>query len=129
MLSQTPNRKSLRGDAYAVEQPEKEQEVIPTVTSMVVADVQGGAMTSLERLDMKVDSPRRGKGSSRPVICTGDISGVSEPVESAWRTSRQPNGPIRYFVQKKKRKISLYTAAKSEQLTKIPVGLKLASTR
>ncbi|XP_059929103.1 VPS10 domain-containing receptor SorCS1-like isoform X1 [Gadus macrocephalus] len=61
-------RKSPRGDAYTVEQPEKEQEVIPTVTSMVVADVQGGAMASLERLDVKMDSPRRGYLPSRTDI-------------------------------------------------------------
>jgi hypothetical protein len=70
LCSQTPNRKSPRGDAYTVEQPEKEQEVIPTVTSMVVADVQGGAMASLERLDVKMDSPRRGKCPSHLVVLT-----------------------------------------------------------
>ena len=117
MLSQTPNRKSLRGDAYAVEQPEKEQEVIPTVTSMVVVDVQVGAMTSLERLDMKVDSPRRGKGSSRPVICTGDISGISEPVESAWPPVEEVSAPKRTDISDilyKKKERFLYIPLQSQ---------------
>jgi len=71
LFLRSPNRKSPGEDTYATEQSEKEQEVIPTVTSMaVVADAQGGAisMTSLEGVDAKLNSPPS-RGIEAPPTC------------------------------------------------------------
>ncbi|XP_071754829.2 VPS10 domain-containing receptor SorCS1-like [Centroberyx gerrardi] len=47
-------------NTYTVEQPDKEQEVIPTVTSLVVPNPEGDIVTSLEHVDIKLDSQSRG---------------------------------------------------------------------
>ncbi|KAM4607451.1 VPS10 domain-containing receptor SorCS1-like [Polymixia lowei] len=52
-------RKILGINTYTAEQPEKEQEVIPTVTSIAVPDPEGDVMTSLEHVDVKLDSQSR----------------------------------------------------------------------
>ncbi|XP_056147392.1 VPS10 domain-containing receptor SorCS1-like [Lampris incognitus] len=46
-------------NTYTAEQPEKEQEVIPTVTSVSVQNAEGDIMTSLEHVDVKLDSQTR----------------------------------------------------------------------
>lgn len=47
-------------NTYTAEQPEKEQEVIPTVTSIDVPNPGGEKSTSLERADAQPDSKSRG---------------------------------------------------------------------
>ncbi|XP_029691212.1 VPS10 domain-containing receptor SorCS1-like isoform X1 [Takifugu rubripes] len=47
-------------NTYTAEQPEKEQEVIPTVTSIDVPNPEGERLTSLERVDAQPDSKSRG---------------------------------------------------------------------
>lgn len=51
-------------NTYTAEQPEKEQEVIPTVTSIAVPDPEGDKMTSLDHVDVQLDS--KSQGSSMP---------------------------------------------------------------
>lgn len=51
-------------NTYTAEQPEKEQEVIPTVTSIAVPDPEGDKLTSLDHVDVQLDSKSR--GSSMP---------------------------------------------------------------
>lgn len=47
-------------NTYTAEQPDKEQEVIPTVTSIAVPNPEGDKLTSLERVDVQLDSKSRG---------------------------------------------------------------------
>ncbi|KAK7901597.1 hypothetical protein WMY93_018366 [Mugilogobius chulae] len=47
-------------NTYTAEQPDKEQEVIPTVTSIAEPDPQGDKLTSLDRVDVHLDSKSRG---------------------------------------------------------------------
>lgn len=47
-------------NTYTAEQPEKEQEVIPTVTSIDVPNPEGDKMTSLDHADVQLDSKSRG---------------------------------------------------------------------
>lgn len=51
-------------NTYTAEQPEKEQEVIPTVTSIDVPNPEGERLTSLERVDAQPDSKSRGINAS-----------------------------------------------------------------
>ncbi|KAM9848025.1 VPS10 domain-containing receptor SorCS1-like [Aulostomus maculatus] len=43
-------------NTYTAEQPDKEQEVIPTVTSIAVPNPEGGKLTALEHVDVQLDS-------------------------------------------------------------------------
>ncbi|XP_049927570.1 VPS10 domain-containing receptor SorCS1-like [Epinephelus moara] len=47
-------------NTYTAEQPDKEQEVIPTVTSIAVPNPEGDKLTSLDHVDVQLDS--KGKG-------------------------------------------------------------------
>ncbi|XP_023255081.1 VPS10 domain-containing receptor SorCS1-like [Seriola lalandi dorsalis] len=47
-------------NTYTAEQPDKEQEVIPTVTSIAVPNPEGEKLTSLDRVDVQLDSKSRG---------------------------------------------------------------------
>ncbi|KAK5854139.1 hypothetical protein PBY51_015235 [Eleginops maclovinus] len=47
-------------NTYTVEQPDKEQEVIPTVTSIAVPNPEGDKLTCLDRVDVQLDSKGRG---------------------------------------------------------------------
>lgn len=47
-------------NTYAAEQPDKEQEVIPAVTSLAVPDPEEDKMTSLVHVDVQLDSKSRG---------------------------------------------------------------------
>uniref|UniRef100_A0A3P9M068 PKD domain-containing protein n=2 Tax=Oryzias latipes TaxID=8090 RepID=A0A3P9M068_ORYLA len=47
-------------NTYATEQPDKEQEVIPAVTSLAVPDPEEDKMTSLVHVDVQLDSKSRG---------------------------------------------------------------------
>lgn len=47
-------------NTYTAEQPEKEQEVIPTVTSIAVPNPEGDKLTSLDHVDVQLDSKSRG---------------------------------------------------------------------
>ncbi|XP_060943270.1 VPS10 domain-containing receptor SorCS1-like [Limanda limanda] len=47
-------------NTYTAEQPDKEQEVIPTVTSIAVPDPEGDKLTSLDHVDVQLDSKSRG---------------------------------------------------------------------
>lgn len=47
-------------NTYTAEQPDKEQEVIPTVTSIVVPNPEGDKLTSLDHVDVQSDSKGRG---------------------------------------------------------------------
>ncbi|XP_055018602.1 LOW QUALITY PROTEIN: VPS10 domain-containing receptor SorCS1-like [Boleophthalmus pectinirostris] len=47
-------------NTYTAEQPDKEQEVIPTVTSIAEPDPQGDKLTPLDRVDVHLDSKSRG---------------------------------------------------------------------
>ncbi|XP_045927245.1 VPS10 domain-containing receptor SorCS1-like isoform X1 [Micropterus dolomieu] len=47
-------------NTYTAEQPDKEQEVIPTVTSIDVPNPEGDKLTSLDRVDVQLDSKSRG---------------------------------------------------------------------
>uniref|UniRef100_A0A3P8SIB2 Sortilin related VPS10 domain containing receptor 1 n=1 Tax=Amphiprion percula TaxID=161767 RepID=A0A3P8SIB2_AMPPE len=47
-------------NTYTAEQPDKEQEVIPTVTSIAVPNPEGDKLTSLEHVDVQLDSKSRG---------------------------------------------------------------------
>lgn len=54
-------------NTYATEQPDKEQEVIPAVTSLAVPDPEEDKMTSLVHVDVQLDSKSRGmEGSLSP---------------------------------------------------------------
>lgn len=53
-------------NTYTAEQPEKEQEVIPTVTSIDVPNPGGEKSTSLERADAQPDSKSRGINAPAP---------------------------------------------------------------
>ncbi|XP_015247277.1 PREDICTED: VPS10 domain-containing receptor SorCS1-like [Cyprinodon variegatus] len=45
---------------YSTEQPDKEQEVIPAVTSIAVPNPEGDELTSLDHVDVQLDSKSRG---------------------------------------------------------------------
>ncbi|XP_029306406.1 LOW QUALITY PROTEIN: VPS10 domain-containing receptor SorCS1-like [Cottoperca gobio] len=47
-------------NTYTAEQPDKEQEVIPTVTSIAIPSPEGDKLTSLDRVDVQLDSKGRG---------------------------------------------------------------------
>ncbi|XP_035029489.1 VPS10 domain-containing receptor SorCS1 [Hippoglossus stenolepis] len=47
-------------NTYTAEQPDKEQEVIPTVTSIAVPDPEGDKLTPLDHVDVQLDSKSRG---------------------------------------------------------------------
>ncbi|KAF7648536.1 hypothetical protein LDENG_00155260 [Lucifuga dentata] len=47
-------------NTYTVEQPDKEQEVIPTVTSIAVQNLEGDIATSPDHADVQLDSQSRG---------------------------------------------------------------------
>ncbi|XP_030011391.1 VPS10 domain-containing receptor SorCS1-like [Sphaeramia orbicularis] len=47
-------------NTYTVEQPDKEQEVIPTVTSIAVPNPEGDNLTSLDHVDVQLDAKSRG---------------------------------------------------------------------
>ncbi|CAK6953117.1 VPS10 domain-containing receptor SorCS1-like [Scomber scombrus] len=47
-------------NTYTAEQPDKEQEVIPTVTSIAVPNPEGDKLTSLDHVDVQLDSRSRG---------------------------------------------------------------------
>ncbi|XP_068577030.1 VPS10 domain-containing receptor SorCS1-like [Cebidichthys violaceus] len=47
-------------NTYTAEQPDKEQEVIPTVTSIDVPNPEGDKLTSLDHVDVQLDSKGRG---------------------------------------------------------------------
>lgn len=47
-------------NTYTAEQPDKEQEVIPTVTSIAIPNPEGDQLTSLDRVDVQLDSKGRG---------------------------------------------------------------------
>lgn len=53
-------------NTYTAEQPEKEQEVIPTVTSIDVPNPGGEKSTSPERADAQPDSKSRGTKAPAP---------------------------------------------------------------
>ncbi|XP_039995809.1 VPS10 domain-containing receptor SorCS1-like isoform X3 [Xiphias gladius] len=48
-------------NTYTAEQPDKEQEVIPTVTSIAVPNPEGDKLTSLDHVDVQLDSKSRVK--------------------------------------------------------------------
>lgn len=56
-------------NTYTAEQPEKEQEVIPTVTSIAVPEPEGDKLTSLDRVDVQLDSNSRGSRGSSLITC------------------------------------------------------------
>ncbi|XP_051235182.1 VPS10 domain-containing receptor SorCS1-like [Dicentrarchus labrax] len=47
-------------NTYTAEQPDKEQEVIPTVASIAVPNPEGDKLTSLDHVDVQLDSKSRG---------------------------------------------------------------------
>ncbi|XP_043992642.1 VPS10 domain-containing receptor SorCS3-like isoform X2 [Gambusia affinis] len=47
-------------NTYATEKPDKEQEVIPAVTSIAVPNPEGDELTSLDHVDIQLDSKSRG---------------------------------------------------------------------
>lgn len=47
-------------NTYTAGQPDKEQEVIPTVTSIDVPNPEGGSLTSLDHVDTQLNSKNRG---------------------------------------------------------------------
>ncbi|XP_069548903.1 VPS10 domain-containing receptor SorCS1-like [Brachyistius frenatus] len=47
-------------NTYTAEQPDKEQEVIPTVTSIAIPNPEGDKLTSLDHVDVQLDSTSRG---------------------------------------------------------------------
>ncbi|XP_026165515.1 VPS10 domain-containing receptor SorCS1-like [Mastacembelus armatus] len=47
-------------NTYTAEQPDKEQEVIPTVASIAVPNPEGDKQTSLDHVDVQLDSKSRG---------------------------------------------------------------------
>ncbi|XP_067374517.1 VPS10 domain-containing receptor SorCS1-like isoform X2 [Channa argus] len=47
-------------NTYTAEQPDKEQEVIPTVTSIAIPNPEGDKLTSLDHVDVQLDSKSRG---------------------------------------------------------------------
>ncbi|KAM9364972.1 VPS10 domain-containing receptor SorCS1-like [Pholidichthys leucotaenia] len=47
-------------NSYTAEQPDKEQEVIPTVTSIAVPNPEGDKLTPLDHVDVQLDSNSRG---------------------------------------------------------------------
>ncbi|KAF1375634.1 hypothetical protein PFLUV_G00222230 [Perca fluviatilis] len=47
-------------NTYTAEQPDKEQEVIPTVTSIAIPNPEGDKLTSLDNVDVQLDSKGRG---------------------------------------------------------------------
>lgn len=47
-------------NTYTAEQSDKEQEVIPTVTSIAVPNPEGDKLTSLDHVDVQLDSKSRG---------------------------------------------------------------------
>lgn len=49
-------------NTYTAEQPDKEQEVIPTVTSIVIPNPEGDDVTSLDHVDTQLNSKSRGTG-------------------------------------------------------------------
>lgn len=57
-------------NTYTAEQPEKEQEVIPTVTSIDVPNPGGEKSTSLERADAQADAKSRGINAPAPASVT-----------------------------------------------------------
>ncbi|XP_039995807.1 VPS10 domain-containing receptor SorCS1-like isoform X2 [Xiphias gladius] len=59
-------------NTYTAEQPDKEQEVIPTVTSIAVPNPEGDKLTSLDHVDVQLDSKSRGYLPSRTDIKLSD---------------------------------------------------------
>ncbi|XP_034040779.1 VPS10 domain-containing receptor SorCS3-like [Thalassophryne amazonica] len=53
-------RKMPNINTYTAEQPDKEQEVIPTVTSIAVPNPDGDNLNSLDRVDVQLDPQTRG---------------------------------------------------------------------
>ncbi|KAF3708142.1 VPS10 domain-containing receptor SorCS1 [Channa argus] len=51
-------------NTYTAEQPDKEQEVIPTVTSIAIPNPEGDKLTSLDHVDVQLDSKSRVKQRS-----------------------------------------------------------------
>ncbi|KAM3863124.1 VPS10 domain-containing receptor SorCS1-like [Diretmus argenteus] len=47
-------------NTYTAEQPDKEQEVIPTMTSIAIPNPEGDIVTTLQHVDVKLDSQSRG---------------------------------------------------------------------
>lgn len=47
-------------NTYMAEQPDKEQEVIPTVTSIAIPNPEGDGVTSLDHVDTQLNSKSRG---------------------------------------------------------------------
>ncbi|XP_003438424.2 VPS10 domain-containing receptor SorCS1 [Oreochromis niloticus] len=47
-------------NTYTAEQPDKEQEVIPSVTSIAVPNPEGDKLTALDHVDVQLDSKSRG---------------------------------------------------------------------
>lgn len=59
-------------NTYTAEQPDKEQEVIPTVTSIADPNPEGDNLTSLDCVDVQLDSKSRGYLPSRADIKLSD---------------------------------------------------------
>ncbi|XP_047191283.1 VPS10 domain-containing receptor SorCS1-like isoform X1 [Scophthalmus maximus] len=59
-LIYTFKRKFPGINTYTAEQPDKEQEVIPTVTSIAVPEPEGDTLTSLDHVDVQLDTKSRG---------------------------------------------------------------------
>ncbi|TKS85731.1 VPS10 domain-containing receptor [Collichthys lucidus] len=55
-----PEQKIPGINTYTAEQSDKEQEVIPTVTSIAVPNPEGDKLTSLDHVDVQLDSKSRG---------------------------------------------------------------------
>lgn len=47
-------------NTYTAKQPDKEQEVIPTVTSIAIPNPEGDKLTSLDHVDVQLDTKSRG---------------------------------------------------------------------
>uniref|UniRef100_A0A8D3E217 PKD domain-containing protein n=1 Tax=Scophthalmus maximus TaxID=52904 RepID=A0A8D3E217_SCOMX len=63
-LIYTFKRKFPGINTYTAEQPDKEQEVIPTVTSIAVPEPEGDTLTSLDHVDVQLDTKSRGTNAS-----------------------------------------------------------------
>lgn len=79
-------------NTYTAEQPEKEQEVIPTVTSIDVPNPEGDKMTSLDHADVQLDSKSRG-------IHTEVFFFPLSQLNLTWRLRSSQVGWRRYIIQ------------------------------
>ncbi|XP_043992641.1 VPS10 domain-containing receptor SorCS3-like isoform X1 [Gambusia affinis] len=58
-------------NTYATEKPDKEQEVIPAVTSIAVPNPEGDELTSLDHVDIQLDSKSRDSRNAKgPAMCS-----------------------------------------------------------